>query len=72
MKRESRSSARSRARSACPRRGCVIECEPTTWAGAIGVDAILGWLDAFIQRGKYRPARAIVVGAGVLALCVFS
>jgi hypothetical protein len=40
-------------------------------AGAIGVDAILGWLDAFVQRGKYRPARAIVVGAGVLALCTF-
>jgi hypothetical protein len=40
-------------------------------AGAVGVDTILGWLDALVERGRYRRVRAVVVGAGVLALCAF-
>jgi hypothetical protein len=40
-------------------------------AGAVGVDTILGWLDALVERGKYRRVRAVVVGVGVLALCAF-
>jgi hypothetical protein len=38
-------------------------------AGALGIDVLLGWLDAWTQRDPPRRARAVAAGAAVLALC---
>jgi hypothetical protein len=40
-------------------------------SGAIGLDQIFAWLHVWLERGSRRHARAVLVGAGVLALYAF-